>query len=150
MSTLAQDIAGRAATAGRTPEQQAAYERLVGTAQTVNEQREAGVIDGDDTPTYVQVNIGRNIDDAPMSAANWARFQGEAQYAMHAAGAAWVSTHLGCGSWVDPQGFTVSEESAFLSAFGVIDLDILRDRIAELRDGWHQDAIALIVGSELI
>lgn len=42
--TLAEQIAARAVENGRTLAQQAAYERFMGDADTVREQREAGVI----------------------------------------------------------------------------------------------------------
>lgn len=101
-------------------------------------------------PTYVQVNIGRNVGGNPYSPAQWAAFQGEVQYAMHQAGALHVDTHTGRGSWTDEHGITISEESAYLSAFGVLDLPALRAALRVIKGRFEQDAIALIVGSELI
>lgn len=103
-------------------------------------------------PTYVQVNIGRNVDDAPMAAAKWARFQSTIQHLLEnvTLGRGVVSTHTGRGAWVDEHGVTVSEESAYISTFAVVNLDALREALAYQRTVYGQDAIALIVGSELI
>lgn len=104
------------------------------------------------TPTYVQVNIGRNVAGQPMPARDWARFQGATYAALRNAtiGSGVVSSHDGRGSWEDASGVVQSEESVYYSTFAVVDLDALRLALASLRDTYGQDAIALIVGSELI
>lgn len=104
------------------------------------------------TATYVQVNIGRNVGDKPMRAGEWARFRGEVESTLFNAiiGRGIVSEHRGMGAWLSENGQTTqSEESAYLSTFAVVDLDALRTALRRLRVKHGQDAIALIVGSEL-
>ncbi|AXC36234.1 hypothetical protein SEA_FORK_5 [Microbacterium phage Fork] len=104
------------------------------------------------TPTYVQVNIGRNVEGKPMTASEWARFkalvQSNLEYATIGRGV--VSVHEGRGAWQDEHGNTVSEDSAYFSTFAVVDIPALRTALAKARMLFWQDAIALIVGSELI
>lgn len=105
------------------------------------------------TPTYVQVNIGRNVDGTPMPAAQWARFQAKMHEVLtnSTIGGGVVSVHQGRGAWASEDGNTVeSEDSAYFSTFAVVDLDALRYALAHYRTVYNQDAIALIVGSELI
>lgn len=105
------------------------------------------------SPTYVQVNIGRNVDGVAMPAGAWSRFQGKIEDVLRNSilGQGVVSTHKGMGAWLSENGNTVqSEESAYISTFAVVDLDALRLAIAHYRTVYNQDAIALIVGSELI
>lgn len=104
-------------------------------------------------PTYVQVNIGRNIDGVAMGPGEWARFKALVESNLESAtiGRGVVSTHLGMGAWLSESGQTVqSEESAYISTFAVVDVPALRRALAKARDLFAQDAIALIVGSELI
>lgn len=103
-------------------------------------------------PTYVQVNIGRNVGDTPLSPRQWAGFMGAVEGAMRAAtiGRGIVSVHTGRGAWQDEHGNTVSEDSAYFSTFAVVDVPALRSALAVIREFAGQDAIALIVGSELI
>lgn len=103
-------------------------------------------------PTYVQVNIGRNVGDVPMSPRNWAGFMGSVEGALRAAtiGKGVISVHTGRGAWTDDNGMTVSEDSAYFSTFAVVDVPALRTALAKVREFAGQDAIALIVGSELI
>lgn len=104
------------------------------------------------TATYVQVNIGRNVDESPMPAAKWGRFQGQVADLLRnvTIGRGIVSVHTGRGAWQDDHGNTVSEDSAYFSTFAVVQLDALREGLAYLKAVYGQDAIALIVGSELI
>lgn len=104
-------------------------------------------------PTYVQVNIGRNIDGAAMGPGEWARFKAlvESNVENATIGRGVVSTHTGRGAWLSENGNTVeSEDSAYISTFAVVDVPALRRALAKARDLFSQDAIALIVGSELI
>ncbi|QWS69374.1 hypothetical protein SEA_NECROPHOXINUS_8 [Microbacterium phage Necrophoxinus] len=105
------------------------------------------------SPAYVQVNIGRNVGGIRMPASKWSRFRGEVESTLFNSiiGRGIVSEHVGAGAWLSENGNTVeSEESAYLSTFAVVDLDALRTALASLRVKYGQDAIALIVGSELI
>lgn len=104
------------------------------------------------TATYVQVNIGRNVGDVPLTPRQWSGFMGAVEGALRAAtiGRGVVSVHTGRGAWQDGHGNTVSEESAMFSTFAVVDVPALRKALAVIREFAGQDAIALIVGSELI
>lgn len=104
-------------------------------------------------PAYVQVNIGRNVDGTAMGPGEWSRFKGAVESAVENAtiGRGVVSTHTGRGAWLSENGNTVeSEDSAYISTFAVVDVPALRAVLACLREIYEQDAIALIVGSELI
>ncbi len=109
--------------------------------------------------TYIQVNIGRNVGNEPMSEENWDWFQSSVKDTIASAIRvlndvpraeilSQIETHLGLGNWgeIDP------EESAHISIFSElsIDLDYLRENLGLHRRMFDQDAIALIVGSELI
>lgn len=102
--------------------------------------------------TYVQVNIGRNIDTEPMDYREWAGFKLAVEEAILAAtdGYPLVQVNEGLGSWVDEDGLRIVEESAYLSVFAIVDIDALRATLTILKATYEQDAIALIVGSELI
>ncbi|AXC36115.1 hypothetical protein SEA_LYELL_8 [Microbacterium phage Lyell] len=104
------------------------------------------------SPAYVQVNVGRNVGMGPLSPAQWAAFQAEVVDALRAAtiGRGVISTHTGRGAWQDDNGNTVSEDSAYFSTFAVVDVPALRGALRTVRNRFEQDAIALIVGSELI
>lgn len=104
---------------------------------------------------YVQVNIGRNVDGEPMSDEQWERFQDAVTIALlnahRGSGIPNVSIHTGEGFWNDETtGELMSEESAYLSTFADIDAYALRVDLARIRDEYEQDAIALIIGSDLI
>ena len=104
---------------------------------------------------YVQVNIGRNVGGVPMSDERWDRFHADITMALLKAyrgnGVPNVSFHTGEGFWNDETtGELMSEESAYISTFADIDAFALRVDLARLRDEYGQDAIALIIGSDLI
>lgn len=104
---------------------------------------------------YVQVNVGRNVNGQPMSDERWDAFQNAVTIALLGAnrggGLPNVSFHTGEGFWNDETtGELMSEESAYISTFADIDAYALRVELARIRDEYGQDAIALIVGSDLI
>lgn len=105
-------------------------------------------------PRYIQVNIGRNIGDAPMSDSAWEDFQDNVAMAIVSASAGTlpnVSIHFGEGFWNDAvTGELVSEPSAYLSTIADVDLFALRTRLRALKGQYRQDSIALIAGSDLI
>lgn len=103
---------------------------------------------------YIQVNIGRNVNETPMSDTDWQDFQTRVTFALIFSAndtnidlLAFVEIHLGQGSY---DGLT--EESAHLSAFSETGFDIghLTELLKEIKAAYQQDAIALITGSELI
>lgn len=119
------------------------------------------------TPRYVQVNIGRNVptvmpdgsldprgEQRPMPDERWVSFQDDIAMAIVNATTGTlpnVSLHEGEGFWNDERtGELLSEESAYLSTFADVDLFALRKALATLKRRYQQDAIALIVGSDLI
>lgn len=113
------------------------------------------------TTQYAQLNIGRGVgnDGVTMAADVWERFVGACGDALAyaardlAAGvtrtemAGRVEVHHGSGVW---QG--VREDSAHVSLFNEhgISIAALRESVADLAHDYGQDAVALIVGSELI
>lgn len=106
-------------------------------------------------PIYVQVNIGRNVNNDPMPAKEWDKFQDAVVSAILSAhrgpGIPNVSIHTGEGFWNDEStGELMSEESAYISTFADIDLFALRLDLARVREAYGQDAIALIAGSDLV
>lgn len=102
---------------------------------------------------YIQANIGRNIDNTPMTDTQWDTFTGSVAFAIYAAATDSgfdpldVEIHNGTGSYAG-----ISEDSRHLSAYSEagFDLDSLRAELREIKGWYGQDAIALIVGSELI
>lgn len=110
---------------------------------------------------YAQLNIGRNMGAEPMDSTLWLAFIQQASHALaHAAGEhrmadaeRWqarikeVQVHSGTGDWDG-----VPEDSAHVSLFAPdgIDVDKLRELAAILAAHYGQEAIALIVGSELV
>lgn len=98
---------------------------------------------------YIQVNMGRNVDDEPMDADTWAAFRAAVAIAITNACQddilPDIEAHAGAGTWGD-----VPEESLHLSAFGAFDVRALRGQLRVIRARYGQDAIALIVGSELV
>lgn len=110
---------------------------------------------------YVQINIGRNIDNVPMGYAQWLEFQNNATLALFQSAKSapysifktTVESHNGMGRWFDSElNDYVIEESVKISFFDPagFDLDALKRDLVDLKIGFKQDAIALIVGSELI
>ena len=110
---------------------------------------------------YAQLNIGRGVGDdgTTMAADVWERFIGACGDALAyaardlAAGVTRtdmrgrVEEHRGSGVWEG-----VREDSAHVSLFSEhgINVGTLRELAAELAHDYGQDAIALIVGSELV
>lgn len=104
---------------------------------------------------YVQLNVGRNVGDTPMGDARWVDLVHECKVAIANgalgmdAGAALdaVQVHMGTGHWGD-----VVEDSAYISLFdaGWIDVSAVRRVLPLIAYRYGQDAIALIVGSELV
>ncbi len=106
--------------------------------------------------TYAQLNIGRNVGSEPMPHAQWAWFVGSAQNALaeasRVASDAWAKpcdtqVMYGRGEW---QG--MGEDAAYVSLYWEDGIDVahLREQAAIMASMFDQDAIALVVGSELI
>ena len=108
--------------------------------------------------TYAQLNIGRNVGNTPMAQDRWEWFVNMAQFiligAQHRIGGSpagdsqWADTqvHYGTGIW---NGAT--EESAHISLFWEqgMDVDYIREQAGAVARMFEQEAIAVIVGSEL-
>lgn len=104
---------------------------------------------------YIQVNIGRNVGNTPMLDDKWNEFQGRVAFAIYNAANCWeafslidnTELHTGFGAYDG-----VTEESCHISSYWEdgFDLDQLKTELAELKTWFGQDAIALIVGSELV
>jgi hypothetical protein len=116
---------------------------------------------------YLQINIGRNVNNLAMPDEAWETFQSEAGGALCAfvldttgalnlaeAGYS-IERHISRGSW---EGSSVDEESIHFSVF-VPDSELshvyhslgaLRFELLRQARYWGQDAIALITHSELI
>ena len=100
--------------------------------------------------TYIQVNIGRNTKDGPLSDNKWFAFQFIVMDALHDVWAIDPKEHVGVGWWDG-----VLEDSAHLSVVvPVVTEDALDDLRADLRFAasfFGQDSIVLIVAeSELV
>lgn len=104
---------------------------------------------------YIQVNIGRNINDEPMSDYSWDRFRLAVAQAIALAvdtnehvpeNSRGSEMHKGIGYWAG------DEESCHISRYDERGFNIpqLRNDLYCLKNEFHQDAIALIIGSELI
>ena len=108
---------------------------------------------------YIQVNIGRNIDNVPMGMIQWLEFQQRVVQALYENTESIpyqlfktaVEVHTGSGRWWDGEKF-ISEDSAKISLFleSGWNIEQLRIDLKELRSQFGQDSIALIIGSELI
>lgn len=103
---------------------------------------------------YVQVNIGRNVGDTPMTSDRWERFIHDVAHAIILSSRDGVphpfQRHMGTGAWIDEDGQRIEEESAHISVIIDIDAHALRIELKKLAERYDQDAIALIIGSELI
>lgn len=108
------------------------------------------------TVQYAQLNIGRNVGTDPMRASQWAWFISSAQNALvegtRKASDAWAMANdtqvmLGRGEW---QG--TGEDAAYVSLYWEdgIDVDHVREQVATLCRMFDQDAIALVLGSDLV
>lgn len=108
--------------------------------------------------TYAQLNIGRNVGNTPMDDSRWEWFVSTAQSilmgAQHRVGGSPAGesqrkdtqVHYGAGIWGG-----VAEESAHISLFWEqgMDVDYIREQAGVIARMFEQDAIAVIVGSEL-
>ena len=108
--------------------------------------------------TYAQLNIGRNVGNTPMPQDRWEWFVNTAQSVLmgaqhRVAGSpsgesqrADTQVHYGAGIWGG-----VAEESAHISLFWEqgMDADYIREQAAVVARMFEQDAVAVIVGSEL-
>lgn len=114
--------------------------------------------------SYIQVNIGRNIDDAPMNHKVWDSFINDVQdtladIAAHYSevdGPIWeacrkrVELHFGQGSWDG-----IAEESAHLPIFMEVSanehqINCLKTDMGQIRRKYQQDSIGLVTGSVLV
>lgn len=108
---------------------------------------------------YLQANVGRNVGTEPATEANWSACKATVADAICSAIRqlndvprsvikSRIETHTGMGAWgeLDP------EESAHISIISEwsVDVELLRSELALIARMFNQDAIALIVGSELI
>lgn len=109
---------------------------------------------------YIQINIGRNHDDEPIDDDLWAEFQNHMERIIQyneidpdggrtidrLGVPIAVERHYGIGDW------NGAEESCHLSAVSPrgFNVENIRVALASAKEVWGQDAIALIVGSELI
>lgn len=103
---------------------------------------------------YVQVNIGRNVEESPMSAERWDEFINHAIMVVTDAANGdklkankAIEVHRGNGNWDG-----VPEDSAHISLFWADGFDLvgLRAYLRILKQLYVQDNIALITSSELI
>lgn len=103
---------------------------------------------------YIQVNIGRNIGDTPMSDNMWDMFKEQiAQIIRRSVKADYrdvsglnIEFHEGLGMWGN------QEDSCHISLYDERGFDLLelqRD-LKWMRSEYEQDSVALIIGSELI
>lgn len=94
---------------------------------------------------FIAVNIGRNIAGTPMSAARWAKFQRQTKAILRDAGKV-VGHGTGQSVWG-----SVSEEFATFHVVTGYGLSMgARDRLATLATQYGQDAIGVMVESDLI
>lgn len=106
---------------------------------------------------YVQINIGRNVNDEPMPDDVWEGFINhvvtELVYSANGVHDRFISVvnsveiHRGRGVWDG-----VPEDSAHISLYWGEGFNVyyLRKQLADVRDLYQQKSIALILGSELI
>lgn len=112
----------------------------------------------DNTVTYAQLNIGRNVGAEPMAQDRWEWFVSTAQSILMGAQALQggspmgdshrkdVQVHYGTGVWGG-----VAEESAHVSLFWESGMraGYIREQAAIIARMFDQDAVAVILGSEL-
>ena len=71
----------------------------------------------------IEIRIGRNIGDTPMTNKDWDRFQADAVAALEffaqtvEADESWTEVHIGTGTYTDESGVTVVEESAVVTLY---------------------------------
>ena len=94
---------------------------------------------------YVQINIGRGN----LSHEEWLNFAHFTTIALRESARGetevQVELHEGAGCWGDE-----IEDSTHISTIADVDLYALRVKLAKLKKQYNQEAIALIVGSDLI
>jgi len=97
---------------------------------------------------YVQINIGSDQISESGQGFISASFADDTLKALSDSirgDLAPIEVHTGTGTWNG-----VSEESMHISTLADVDTYALRVKLAEIKKIYHQDAIALIVGSDLI
>lgn len=101
---------------------------------------------------YVQINIGRNIDNTPMTGERWQTFKDTVATLLLGTANGTprvdnIETHEGTGHWEG-----VPEDSAHISLYHEPGFDInqLTSSLRTLKQAMGQDNIALITGSTLV
>lgn len=96
---------------------------------------------------YVQVNIGRNVVGEPMSPERWNDFVTAVSNTIaDCSDIKSIETHFGTGYWEGGM-----EESCHVSALATfVDVDTLREHLGYVAGEFGQDAVALVLGSELV
>lgn len=98
---------------------------------------------------YIQVNIGRNIDNEPMEVIKWGGFINDVKDAIYhsSESAGSIEVHHGTGVWDGHE-----EDSVHVSLLAYrLDTDLLENLLASLAQEYGQESIALIVSqSKLI
>lgn len=106
------------------------------------------------TTQYVQVNVGRNVGTDPMPEQVWHAFLWDVTSDLTASVRGTFDNpfqlHEGTGAWIDADGQRIEEDSAHVSIIADIDAYALRLALAATAKRYGQDAIALILGSELV
>lgn len=98
---------------------------------------------------YAQVNVGRG----DLNEAEWGMFVNDVRLALLGAMRGTVrptETHRGIGTWTGDDGITYAEDSAHVSTIADVDGFALRTALVPLKARYRQDAIALILGSDLL
>jgi hypothetical protein len=92
----------------------------------------------------VTISIGRNVDDAPMSATAWSRFRADVRESLNLCdGTLYVDAAQSVGEWEG-----VREDSAtFVAAVSLDCVPLIRADLHGLCLTYGQDAIALTVGT---
>lgn len=94
---------------------------------------------------FVNVNIGRNIGDRPMSDARWAKFQRDVRRILRDAGKV-VGHGTGSSVW----GKVREEFATFHVVLGYHLGDVTRERLAVVAKLYGQDAIGVMGEMDLI
>lgn len=106
------------------------------------------------TTQYVQVNVGRNVGDIPMGIELWHAYIWDVASNIITSsldGFPYPFERLeGTVARFDEDGQLVEEDTLHLAVTIDLDADALRRALAATAKKYGQDAIALILGSELI
>lgn len=105
---------------------------------------------------YIQVNLGRNVGDTPMTTKRWMSFRIDVTFILSDlfpgddVNVQYVEEHLGLGSYGDNL-----EDSAHLSVLlpqpiSARQLEDLKIMLAQTAELYGQESIALITSSELV